>query len=81
MLVLAALRPPRGRCRREIVTAPSLGGAIGGFFFIVFSLCFFQVFWPQGGLKMDPQHGPKLDLVLGGVLERFWEGFWRPGCA
>ena len=30
---------------------------------------------------MDPQHGPKLDLVLGGVLERFWDGFWRPGCA
>ena len=30
---------------------------------------------------MDPQHGPKLGLVLGGVLERFWEGFWKPGCA
>ena len=30
---------------------------------------------------MDPQHGPKLGLVLGGVLERFWKGFWKPGCA
>ena len=50
-------------------------------FLYCFFLRFFQVFWPQGGLKMDPQHGPKLDLVLGGVLERFWEGFWKPGCA
>ena len=25
---------------------------------------------------MDPQHGPKLGLVLGGVLERCWEGFF-----
>ena len=50
-------------------------------FFSWFFLRFFLGFWPQGGLKMDPQHGPKLGLVLGGVLERFWEGFWRPGCA
>ena len=27
------------------------------------------------GRKMDPQHGPKLDLVLGGILERSWEAF------
>ena len=28
-----------------------------------------------------PQHGPKLDLVLEGVLERLWEGFWKQKCA
>ena len=51
---------------------------------VFFSLVFhrdLQVFWHQGGLKMDPQHGPKLGLVLRGVLERFWDGFWKPGCA
>ena len=31
-----------------------------------------QVFWSQRGLKMDPQHGPKLDLVLGRFLEASW---------
>ena len=29
---------------------------------------------------MDPQHGPKLGLVLGGVLERFWEGDGKRFC-
>ena len=50
------------------------------FFLLVFHW-FYKVFWSPRASKLDPQHGPKLDLVLGGVLELFWEGFWKPGCA
>ena len=50
--------------------------ATGFLFLSLFSLRFSMFFLPQGGLKMDPQHGPRLGLVLGGVLERYWEGFF-----
>ena len=70
--VLAALRPPRGRCRRESVAGASLRWAIGGFFLMVFHW-FYKVFrsW------RPPKIGSMLDLVLGGLLEASWSDLGR----
>ena len=50
--------------------------AHGRIFFIVFSLVF-SLFWAREGLEVGPQLGAKLEVVLGGVLERCWEVFGR----
>ena len=76
MLVLAALRPPRGRCRREIVTGASSDRTIGGFIFIVFSLVFIGFRDPKG-LQVGPHVGPRLGRHLGGVLGAILGGFWE----
>ena len=49
VLVLAALRPPRGRCRREIVAGSSRDSTIGGFFFVLLALRFPLFSRSQGG--------------------------------
>ena len=41
-------------------------------FFWSRSLDVFHSFRAAKGLKMEPQHGPKLDLVLGRFLEASW---------
>ena len=50
---------------------------MGGFFFIGFSLVF-SLFWAREGLQVGPQLRAKLEVVLGGVLDRCWEVFGRP---
>ena len=79
--VLAALRPPRGRCRREIVTGSSRGRAISGFFFSAPGITFSTIFAFPGDAKIAlcwTYVGARLGSRLGGVLERSWEVFGRP---